>query len=176
MLCLGLTSTAVHLYIACLTPVTGLRCHVHAHGEILQPQKCMPTAKAPTAAYVLNSALSPVTGLHHWVHLQLAPQLCICTLMAQFLSPASTAVSTPMAKPCSHSDYNDNDSQSPDRCQCTLSWPLPLLLTLTQTISVCLQLAPNTIKVPAAGRPQLSVCIPLAPATTAACLDPSHWT
>ena len=70
---LGAGFSSVRLHTTGLTPIASLHCYVCTCGENLQPRKCTLTAKAPTAAVGPDPALSPVTGLHHGVHLPLAP-------------------------------------------------------------------------------------------------------
>lgn len=53
---------SLHLLSTGLTPLTSPDCHVCTHGNILQPWKCVPIAKAPVAA--CGPRFSPVSC--HW--------------------------------------------------------------------------------------------------------------
>lgn len=143
--------------------LSDLHCHVCTCDQVLQPWKCMLIPKASTAACGPGS--SPVS--YHW-----PVPLCSPAASCSSYIPHATSLTPDARLHCWH------QRSEPEASSLTASGALQLALVLTacpashQCVCVCLQLAPATTQLPAAGFLNPSVCTPLAPATTDACPGP----
>ena len=115
----------------------------------------------------LGLALSAITGLYHYAP---AASHSSHTSHATSLTPDARlhfcALETTVSSWASHTDSQNLTAADVPAAgsSARLPWLPPLC--------VCLQLAPATTQIPAAGFPQPSVCSQQAPAITAACLGP----